>query len=303
MSEESNNPFDFTAMMNLWVNSMEQAWGQMASQPFEQWVDRGEAQKKEGSEDQGDTPKGAAAMAAALKNWQAMTKAATTPEAVDSFFKEGSAMPEFMLHFAQSSLKSYLELQQKMLERMGRIRDVTEAYKFEDLDDNIFRIWSDIYEKELRQFIHIPQLGLTRSYQEKVNAVVDKYNIYQSNLSEYLRLLSLPFSRSLQVMQEQLAEMAEDGNLPDDSKAYYNLWVKVLEGHFMTLFQTPEYVETLGRTVTSLAEFSSARDNAFEDILKMFPVVRKSEMDDLAREVYELKKRLRKVEKKQSNPD
>jgi polyhydroxyalkanoate synthesis regulator phasin len=74
--------------------------------------------------------------------------------------------------------------------------------------------------------------------------------------------------------------------------------LKVLEGHFMTLFQTPEYVNTLGRTVTSLAEFSAARDEALEDVLKMFPVARKSDMDDLAREVYELKKRLRKLEKK-----
>jgi class III poly(R)-hydroxyalkanoic acid synthase PhaE subunit len=298
MTEKSDNSFDFTSMMNFWVNSMGQAWGQMVNQTVDQWPGVGEKRKSETSEGNGPPPKGAAAMAAALNNWQAMTKAMTTPESLDSLLKGGGAMPELLLSFAQSSLSSFLELQQKMIERMGRIGDATEAYKFEDIDDNIFRIWTDIYEKELRQFIHIPQLGLMRSYQEKVSAVADNYTVFQSNLSEYLRLLSMPFTRSLQVMQEKLGEMAENGTLPDDTKSYYNLWLKVLEGHFMTLFQTPEYVNTLGRTVTSLAEFSAARDEALEDVLKMFPVARKSDMDDLAREVYELKKRLRKLEKK-----
>jgi polyhydroxyalkanoate synthesis regulator phasin len=66
----------------------------------------------------------------------------------------------------------------------------------------------------------------------------------------------------------------------------------------MTLFQTPEYVDTLTRTVNALADFSAARDSALEDILSLFPVVKRTELDDMARELYDLKKRLRKLEKK-----
>jgi hypothetical protein len=50
----------------------------------------------------------------------------------------------------------------------------------------------------------------------------------------------------------------------------------VLEGHFMTLFQTPEYVDTLTRTVNALADFSAARDAAFEDMLGALPVAKKA---------------------------
>ena len=150
-----------------------------------------------------------------------------------------------------------------------------------------------------QQFFQIPQLGLMRTYQEKANQVADKYNLFQSTLSEFLSLLGLPFNRSMQVMQEKLGEMAEKGDLSDDTKVYYNMWVKVLEGHFMTLFQTPEYVDTLTRTVNALADFSAARNAALEDLLNMLPVAKKTEMDDMARELYELKKRLRKLEKAQ----
>ena len=103
----------------------------------------------------------------------------------------------------------------------------------------------------------------------------------------------------MQVMQDKIGEMAENGTLPEDSKVYYNMWVKVLEGHYMTLYQTPEYVETMARTINALADFSAARNAVLEDMLSLLPVARKSDMDDMARELYELKKRLRKLEKEQ----
>jgi polyhydroxyalkanoate synthesis regulator phasin len=67
----------------------------------------------------------------------------------------------------------------------------------------------------------------------------------------------------------------------------------------MTLFQTPEYVDTLTRTVNSLADFAAARDAAIEDALSLLPVAKKTDMDEMAQELYELKKRLKKLEKLQ----
>ena len=102
----------------------------------------------------------------------------------------------------------------------------------------------------------------------------------------------------MQVMQEKLTEMAEQGTLPADTKEYYNMWIKVLEGHFMTLYQNPEYVETLGRTINDLAEFTEARDAALEDMIGLLPVATKSDVDELSRELYEMKKRVRRLERK-----
>jgi polyhydroxyalkanoate synthesis regulator phasin len=140
---------------------------------------------------------------------------------------------------------------------------------------------------------------LTRTYQEKINAAMDAYNRFQATLAEFLRLLSMPFNRSLAVMQDQMSELAKKGEMPEDAQVYYRNWVKVLEGHFMTLFQTPEYVQTLAKTIASLSEFSQAKDAVVEDMLKSVPGASRTEVDDLAREVYELKKRIRRLEKGQ----
>ena len=280
-------------MVTTWMKSMNDFYSSFTAKTDGQPSGSDHANES----DDKSAPKTQEAIENTLKNWQRMASAMATPESVEALLKGSGAMPEMLVKLAQTSMGSMIELQQGVIQRLVRMGESTKAYQFQNIDENISRIWTDIYEKEFRQFFHIPQLGLMRTYQEKANQVADKYNVFQSTLSEFLSLLGMPFARSMQVMQEKVGDMAESGALPEDFKAYYNMWVKVLEGHFMTLFQTPEYVETLARTVNALADFSAARDAALEDMLGVLPVARKTEMDDMARELYELKKRLRKLEK------
>lgn len=279
MNEKKEDPFDMASLVDTWMKSMGDAFGNMAGKSA--------------------NPKAQASMDAALKNWQAIAGVMARPESISSLLKGSGAMPEMLLNLAQTSLGGFVKMQQNIVDSLGRVGASVEAYKFQDIDENIFHIWTDIYEKEFKKFFQIPQLGLMRTYQEKNNQLADKYNFFQSTLSEFLNLLGLPFNRAMQVMQEKIGEMAENGTLPEDSKVYYNMWVKVLEGHYMTLYQTPEYVETMARTINALADFSAAKNAVLEDMLSLLPVARKSDMDDMARELYELKKRLRKLEKEQ----
>lgn len=295
MNEKLEDPFGVAPIIATWMQSMNHYFGGLASQ-----ADADRAASAPGSDSAGQTPpKGQAAVAAALKNWQALAGAMTTPDSVAALLKGSGAMPEVLVKLSQTSMDSLIELQQRMIERLGRMGESTKAYQFQDIDENLNRIWTDIYEKEFRQFFHMPQLGLMRTYQEKANLVADNYNRFQSILSEFLSLLGMPFTRSMQVMQEKLGQMVESGELVEDSKVYYNMWVKILEGHFMALFQTPEYVDTLTRTINALADFSAARDAALEDLLGSLPLAKKSDMDDMARDLYELKKRVRKLENSQ----
>ena len=50
-------------------------------------------------------------------------------------------------------------------------------------------------------------------------------------------------------LQEKLADLADTDGLPEDSKAYYQMWIKILEGHYMALFKSSEYTQTMGKIV------------------------------------------------------
>ena len=269
-------------------NSMLQAWSDMGS-----YLNTSENLAHIKSESSKHTT-----LDAAQKSFQLLSKLLLNPNVMESLLKGTEAMPELMFKLEQSSFSSFLQLQQKWIQRASSLGKSTEAFKFEDLDENAFRAWSDVYEKEFQKFFNIPQLGLTRFHQEKVNRALDKYTIFQSTFSEFLRLLYLPISHSLTAMQDKLGELVETEELPEDAKIYYQMWIKILEGHYMTLFQSPEYIQILGKTLQSMSEFSMARNAVLEDMLSSLPIPKQGDMDDLYHELYVLKKRIKVLEKK-----
>jgi polyhydroxyalkanoate synthesis regulator phasin len=122
-------------------------------------------------------------------------------------------------------------------------------------------------------------------------------------MAEFAHLLFIPVEKSFRVVQEKMAELAEAGKLPTDSKHYYQMWIKVLEGHYMTLFQSPEYTQTMARTLDALNQFLAARQDVFEDLLKMLPVPTHRDMDQVTREIYHLKRRVRQLERRLHPPE
>jgi class III poly(R)-hydroxyalkanoic acid synthase PhaE subunit len=233
------------------------------------------------------------------KTWKAWSEIISEPDTMRTLFKETGGLPEIFLKIAQTGLNSFVHLQQQWLERAGKIQESTKSFTFKNIDEDLVKVWTKLYETELRRFFNIPQLGLTRFYQERMIRSVDKFNIFQSNLTEFLRLLSLPMEKSFQIMQEKLTQLADEGDLPEDSKAYYQMWIKILEGHYMTLFQSFEYTKILNKTLHSMSEFSEAKKELLQDtLLYMLPVPTQKEMDELYKEIYLLKKRIKELEKR-----
>jgi hypothetical protein len=219
------------------------------------------------------------------------------PESMSAAANSVSALPEILMKMAKSGFESAAQIQNHLLEKTGRIGKRTEAYNFDNLDQEIFKALSEVYEKEMRQYLKIPPLGLTRFYQERFNELLDKHNLFETTLAEFLSILYLPMEKSLKVLSEKLQAMAEEGNLPKESKESYGMWLKILEGHYMNLFKSKEYTDALHRTLNKFEDFLIAKNETMRDFLQLLPVVTHNDMDDLYKEFHLLKKRVRELEK------
>ncbi len=229
-----------------------------------------------------------------LKSFSVMM---SEPESASAAANSVNALPEILIKMAKSGFDAAVQIQNHLLEKTSRIGKHTEAYNFDNLDQEVFRALTDVYEKELRQYFKIPPLGLTRFYQERFNELLDKHNIFETTLAEFLSILYLPVEKSFKVLQEKLQQMADEGNLPKDARESYAVWLKILEGHYMTLFKSREYNDALHRTLNNLGDFIIARDQALNDILQFLPVVTHKDLDDLYREFHDLKKRVKALER------
>ena len=294
MSQDQQQKAGPEFLLGAWMKTATDFWGSMT----EMWQSTLATQQKSTSSQKNAKARPQELWDASFNIWQTMVSAYSTPETMDAAARGMHALPEIVLRMAKTGWEGYFHLQQQWLEKAGTIGSRTEAYKFEDLDRDTFRAWLEIYQKDFGQFLNIPQLGLTRSYQERINRAVDKFNLFQVEAAEFLYLFYLPLEKSLRVMGENFQELSQEGNLSDNFKDYYNMWIKILEGHYMTLFKSPEYTLALSKAINSAEDFIDARQELLADGLKALHIPTDKDMDELYKELYLLKKKVKVLEKK-----
>ncbi len=234
----------------------------------------------------------------AFRMWQALSSAASDPTTADAAVKGLGTLPDFYMKLAQAGWLAVMKAQERMVEKAGKIGQKTEAYQFEAIDQNLINAWKEIYEEEVRQFYRIPQLGLTRYYQERFNECLDQMNLFQASLSEFLYVLSVPVEKTAKVFQEKLETLQSEGKIPEKSRDYYQLWLRILEGHYMTLFQSPEYLEALRNVLGQLDSFIKSKNLVLQDVLQFLPVPTNKEMDELIKDLHVFKRRVRELERR-----
>lgn len=293
MAGEQQSSSDPQNILSVWLKSASDFWGSM----LQVWSTEQPADDSAAGNDFSGKKRRHESVETVLKSWQALSSIAGDPGGLDAVLNLSQTTPDILLKMIKSSWSSYYSFQQQWLESAGRIGQKSKAYSFEQLDKESIRAWSELYDKEFSQFLHIPQLGLTRFHQEKMNQLVDQNNRFQAAMNEFLYLFYLPMEKSLKILHEELTDQLEEGKLSENYNEHYKRWIKILEGHYMALFKSPEYLEAMNRTLNSLEDLLSTRDAISQDMMKLLAMPTQNDMDDLYREIYHLKKRIRQLEK------
>jgi polyhydroxyalkanoate synthase subunit PhaE len=234
---------------------------------------------------------------AALNLWQAFFSLLTEPGTVTAVFQGIQAPSKIVLRMAQAGWGGYFYLHQQWLDGWQGGRSHFEEDGYEDLDQDIFKSCNEIFEQDFRRFLNQPQLGLAGLPPDVVNQATEKFNQFQAAMAEFIYQLYLPVKKSLRTMG---AEWVDGGPVkpPEDFKDYYKRWLKILEGHYMTLFQSGEYISTLTHTLHALEDFTLAKQELLAEAMAALGLPTRREMDDLYREIYLLKKSMKGLAQK-----
>ncbi|BCS94848.1 hypothetical protein DSLASN_04800 [Desulfoluna limicola] len=149
---------------------------------------------------------------------------------------------------------------------------------------------------EMNRFISIPPLGLSRNYQGKVVEVVDKGNQFLLTLGEYMFLMFSPLEQAMQMVQATVKGLTDEERRSLTPESVYETWLKELEQGYFTLYGSEEYLGLLKRLVSAMGEFNLARQNYMSDCLKLMGIPSESDLDDLYRDLYSLKKKISSLE-------
>ncbi|MDY0360991.1 MAG: poly(R)-hydroxyalkanoic acid synthase subunit PhaE [Desulforegulaceae bacterium] len=236
-----------------------------------------------------------------VKSWESMLNSLKNPD--ESFLSEKSMEErrktlEKIMNAMSESFRIFYD---KSMEQAESVKNNFTNMDFNKIDKELFKKWESFYEKELSRILGMPQVGLGREYQEKIACTLDKFNLFNAAVIEFIYFLYLPMEKTFILMQKDMERMIAEGKLPENSEEYYNMWLKKLEAHYMAMFHSNEYISVMAKALENMAQFKSARDSVLEDVVSSMPIPTKSEIDEMYKELSELKRTVKRLEKESKN--
>jgi len=175
---------------------------------------------------------------------------------------------------------------------------------------NALTQWKNAYDETFGVLIKSPVVGNARELLEQNNRTLDSMIDMLVTLSEFLTSsLSVTYKHSEEAIKNYF-ESIENGEDPKTFKEFYDMWSNYVEKAIEKYFYTDEFSKLIAKTVDSSMVFKIEYDKLVEKALQDFPIVTKSEVDnvyknvhDLRREVRALKKEVEKLQEKPSTQD
>ena len=223
------------------------------------------------------------------------------PGAGGGLFPGENLAPQVGLKMAEIWRQGISSLQQAYMKQAAGQSLGPEEFPFAGIDPGAFKAWTELYEREALNQFRMPPMGLTREYQERTNRAIEAFNRFQSAMTQFLYLISLPMEKSLQAMREELSTTVKGEMATEEFKALYRKWVGILEEKYMVLLKSKEYIKGMNKAIDAFGAFNSAKSRWMEDYLKMMAVPTQREMDDVFKDLYNLKKEVKELRKALEN--
>jgi len=148
--DDNHKPLSESAIFP-WLQSVADLWLNMAKTvpPHSSTLLKAQAALQERVSQQLDTN---------LNMLKSLSNMMKPPQEKSATANVAGALPEIFLKIAKSGFDTALQIQNHLMEKAGKIGKRTEAYSFENLDQDAFRALNDVYEKEIQQYFKIPPL-------------------------------------------------------------------------------------------------------------------------------------------------
>jgi class III poly(R)-hydroxyalkanoic acid synthase PhaE subunit len=162
---------------------------------------------------------------------------------------------------------------------------------------NIFHNLFSAFDNTIGKVFHIPAVGKDREKVELIMRGSDDVAVFLARNTEFQYKIYLTGIKAMEKVLEAIAQKIKNGEEIKTFEEFFDLWIDVNEREFFEVFRTEEFSRMQGELLDSFLNVRRHFQKLMELYLFDFPVALRSEMDDLYRTVYDLKKKVRNLEK------
>ncbi|MBF0517482.1 MAG: hypothetical protein HQK97_10280, partial [Nitrospirae bacterium] len=218
----------------------------------------------------------------------------TNPESASEMFGNSSKVIETWGTSAQNFGGPWFEAIQKS---MGAFFDISSASD-PNASINVFHNFYSAFEKTFGKVFKSPQVGKDREKMELLLRTLNLYSVYIAKNAEFQHKIYIAGEKASKKVVEAIANKIKAGEEIKSYNDFYKMWTDINEAEYFDLFNTEEFSTVQGGLLESALEFRKYFHKLMELHLSDLPIPVRSEIDDMYKTLYELKKKVRVLEKK-----
>jgi polyhydroxyalkanoate synthase subunit PhaE len=162
---------------------------------------------------------------------------------------------------------------------------------------------NNVFGKTFEPLMKLVSAGKEKENAEAVISLMDRiaeYSVKQAELQSYLQnTAKTGVEKIAQQYSEKYSNPTAMTSIPS-SQEMMTEWVKVNEQLFTELFASEEFSKVKGEALNLSMDVKKHFEKQFESTFANFPIVFKSEVEDLQKTIYDLKKQVKDLQSKSS---
>lgn len=148
----------------------------------------------------------------------------------------------------------------------------------------------------------IPAVGPSREKTEKMMKVfplfMNFYNVWMDSISDFSNISLEAMNRMHDKMHDKTANMGYEIS-PEKNKEIYNIWIETYSDTFKEFLGTGHFARDMGKITSLLIDAQKYnREMLEENLLKPMNLPTSTDIDEVNRELYSLKKTVRELTRK-----
>ncbi len=153
-----------------------------------------------------------------------------------------------------------------------------------------------IFENATGKVFSAPAVGKDREKMELLSKCAKAMSTFAANNIEYQQMMQATGQEAMQDVVKALAAKIEAGEKFEQFDEFFALWIDTNEKAFYKLFQTEAFSQK--RNALTNAGFNARKlyNEIVERELVELPIARRSEMDEVYKIIYELRKQVKSME-------
>lgn len=155
----------------------------------------------------------------------------------------------------------------------------------------------NIYEQTLGSFLQTPNLGYTREFNHKLLAGFDSWiNFYKASFDYQLVLLGV-WARAFDQLMRELAASEEKDKAIQNWRQFLQVWSSLFDRVFAQTFHSEDTLKIRGKFLSAAMTYRLQQQQLMEVFLKMNDLPTRSEVDEVHRSIYEMRKEIKSLKK------